>query len=264
MAAGETKHSAVAKGIAYLQRTQGQDGFGLRTATRQRVSAGVLPAISWLFEIFSVVGAGALSQSVGGGVTPCSGCKGQGLKHDCNRSAPRRCRLLLSRDWHLRRALPRALALSPSVAALRRIAERLADVVAPRLPRGIVSSAELPGALAPHVKPGVVHRRAFGRYGYGTPSRAPEWSQRLPAAYPGRAYTRTSHIHTVAISTAGHKQDLARTTGAAIVDMESGLAARVAAENELPFAALRVVADPHDRALPPAAQILLRHDGTPN
>jgi squalene-hopene/tetraprenyl-beta-curcumene cyclase len=27
MAAGETKHPAVVKGIAYLQNTQGQDGF---------------------------------------------------------------------------------------------------------------------------------------------------------------------------------------------------------------------------------------------
>ena len=39
-------------------------------------------------------------------------------------------------------------------------------------------------------------------------------------------------------------------TGAAAVDMESHIAAAYAAEADLPFAALRVISDPADRALP--------------
>ena len=50
-------------------------------------------------------------------------------------------------------------------------------------------------------------------------------------------------------------------TGASAVDMESHVAARLAAEHGLPFAALRAVADPLTRTLPPAALIGLRADG---
>ena len=132
-----------------------------------------------------------------------------------------------------------------------RIAEQLTDVVA-RGCRGIVSFG-IAGGLVPHVKPGVcVVARSIVTDTERHHAHS-EWSQRLLQLIPGAIHADIAHSP-VAISTAGHKQDLARTTGAAIVDMESGLAARVAAENKLPFAALRVVADPHDRALPPAAQ----------
>ena len=110
---------------------------------------------------------------------------------------------------------------------------------------------------------GRLHCWPIGGYRYGPAHAHPEWSQRLLQLVPGALHADIAHSP-VPISTAGHKLELARVTGAAIVDMESGLAARVASENRLPFAALRVVADPHDRALPPAAQIPLRHDGTPN
>jgi hypothetical protein len=46
--------------------------------------------------------------------------------------------------------------------------------------------------------------------------------------------------------------------------MESHIAARVAAENGVPFAACRVVIDPADEELPPAAEVGLREDGRPD
>jgi nucleoside phosphorylase len=46
--------------------------------------------------------------------------------------------------------------------------------------------------------------------------------------------------------------------------MESHIAARVAAEHGLPFAVVRVVIDPADQALPAAAEVGLREDGSPN
>ena len=53
-------------------------------------------------------------------------------------------------------------------------------------------------------------------------------------------------------------------TGGAIVDMESHIAAEYAAERKLPFAALRVVCDPADRALPPLVNEALHPDGKIN
>ncbi len=50
-------------------------------------------------------------------------------------------------------------------------------------------------------------------------------------------------------------------TGALAVDMESHLAAHFAANRGLPFAALRVISDAADRALPKAAQAGMKADG---
>lgn len=51
-------------------------------------------------------------------------------------------------------------------------------------------------------------------------------------------------------------------SGAVALDMESGATARFAARLGVPFAVLRVVCDPAGRALPPAAQVALRADGS--
>ena len=58
------------------------------------------------------------------------------------------------------------------------------------------------------------------------------------------------------------KRMLRELTGAAAVDMESHIAAGVAAAWDLPFAACRVIIDPAHRALPPAALVGQRRDGT--
>ena len=50
-------------------------------------------------------------------------------------------------------------------------------------------------------------------------------------------------------------------TGAAAVDMESHIAASYAAEVGLPFAALRVISDPADRALPALARAAIKPNG---
>jgi hypothetical protein len=58
------------------------------------------------------------------------------------------------------------------------------------------------------------------------------------------------------------KQLLYTQTGAVAVDMESHIAATIAAAHQIPFAASRVIIDPADRPLPPAALVGLRSDGT--
>jgi adenosylhomocysteine nucleosidase len=57
------------------------------------------------------------------------------------------------------------------------------------------------------------------------------------------------------------KEALHQASGAAAADMESHVVARLAAELGLPFAILRVIADPAERALPPAALAGMRIDG---
>lgn len=57
------------------------------------------------------------------------------------------------------------------------------------------------------------------------------------------------------------KTALFAATGAVAVDMESVLVARAARRYGLPFAILRVVADPAHRSLPSAALIAMRPDG---
>jgi adenosylhomocysteine nucleosidase len=57
------------------------------------------------------------------------------------------------------------------------------------------------------------------------------------------------------------KRRLRDQTSAAAIDLESGAVARVAVARGLPFAALRVVCDAADRALPPAALVALNSRG---
>jgi len=57
------------------------------------------------------------------------------------------------------------------------------------------------------------------------------------------------------------KAALRSVTGAAAVDMESHIAAAYAAENDLPFAALRVISDPATRALPALARNAIKPNG---
>lgn len=57
------------------------------------------------------------------------------------------------------------------------------------------------------------------------------------------------------------KAALRSATGAAAVDMESHIAAAYAAEAGLPFAALRVISDPANRALPSLARAAIKPNG---
>jgi adenosylhomocysteine nucleosidase len=60
------------------------------------------------------------------------------------------------------------------------------------------------------------------------------------------------------------KNDLYRASGAAAVDMESHVAAAFARRHGLPFAALRAVCDPAERALPAFAAAALTPEGEPD
>ena len=78
------------------------------------------------------------------------------------------------------------------------------------------------------------------------------WSRRLCDAIEGARYAPIIGVD-APIAEPATKRELHRTTGAAAVDMESHVVARLAAAHGLAFAALRVIVDPVDRAIPPAA-----------
>ena len=62
----------------------------------------------------------------------------------------------------------------------------------------------------------------------------------------------------------GDKRALPVNTGAIAVDMESHVVATVGAAHGLPVAAMRVITDPAERALPSSAVAAMRPNGTTN
>ena len=135
--------------------------------------------------------------------------------------------------------------------------------------RGVLSFG-IAGGLAPHLKPGacVVARSVIAENArYPTDS---EWSRSLLEAVKGRAPRFAARADVSFGDIAGTdelvtstpaKRSLHEKTGAVAVDMESHVAARIAVEHRVPFAAFRVITDPSHRALPPAALVATSADG---
>jgi adenosylhomocysteine nucleosidase len=141
--------------------------------------------------------------------------------------------------------------------------------------RGILSFG-IAGGLAPHLKPGsvVVARNVISEHGRYASNRA--WAQSLidmvRDAADSAGASRLAGLRGVTfediagsdvpLACTDAKRELYQSTGAVAVDMESHVAARIAAEHRVPFAAFRVITDPSDRALPPAALVATRVEGT--
>lgn len=117
--------------------------------------------------------------------------------------------------------------------------------------QGIISFG-IAGGLASYLNPGacivarsvVTSDRRFDTHR--------EWSAKLLATIPGSIHADIAGVE-MPVCNAEEKTKMAIATGAVAVDMESAGAAIAAITNTLPFAALRVVADPYHRKLPPAA-----------
>ena len=113
----------------------------------------------------------------------------------------------------------------------------------------IILSCGIAGALAPTLEPGDVVID-------GDAALLERLGQALPDAHRGGIAGSDTIAATVA-----QKRTLAERTGALAVDMESHVAARVAARHGLGFAALRVISDRAADDLPPAALVGMRPDG---
>ena len=124
---------------------------------------------------------------------------------------------------------------------------------------GIISIG-VGGGLAPSLKPGdcIVGSEVLdGAERFATDG---DWTARLSARLPHAICASVAGVDTIAAGTA-IKAELFRRTGAAIVDTESHIAARLALAQRIPFAVLRVVLDAADSELPPAALVGLGPDG---
>lgn len=142
---------------------------------------------------------------------------------------------------------------------------------APALARGIeaavangvtaIMSFGIAGALDPALRPGTcIVAQAIVHNGVRWPVDA-TWSDAI-ARRPGITALRADIAGVDRVITrVEDKHSLFKTLGAVAVDMESHVAARLAAAHRLPFAVFRVVSDPAWRSLPPAAAIALRADG---
>jgi len=133
-----------------------------------------------------------------------------------------------------------------------------------------VLSFGIAGGLAPHLKPGacIVARSIIAENARYASDNV--WSQSLIEAVQG-GVSRAAGLQDVSfgdiagsdvpVASAHAKRRLHEKTGAVAVDMESHVAARIAVEHRIPFAAFRVITDPSHRALPPAALVATNVDG---
>ena len=116
------------------------------------------------------------------------------------------------------------------------------------------------GGLGQGLKPGtcligseVVHAGELYRADAG-------WTTRLARLAQAATVERVAGVDR-AVSNPVDKRALQAATGAAAADMESHCVAAVASRYGLPFAVVRVIADPVSRKLPPAALAGMRSDG---
>ena len=151
--------------------------------------------------------------------------------------------------------------------------DRLRARLAGRPTEGLraVVSFGIAGGLDPALAPGDVVVAG------AVVSEGPAGAERFPASEPIVAgfRTRLSALGArmvvadlagveAAVMTPEAKAALRTRTGAAAVDMESQAAAAFAAAHGLPFAAIRVVCDPAERALPAFAANALKPNGDPD
>jgi adenosylhomocysteine nucleosidase len=128
--------------------------------------------------------------------------------------------------------------------------------------RGIISFG-IAGGLRPGFAPGTcIVGTNVNFQGQSYPVDA-QWSNRI-AGILSHVECGTVAGTRLAIAEPSDKKALHDATGAISVDMESHVVARIATERGLPFAILRVIADPADQRLPPAAANGLKPDGRPD
>ncbi len=127
---------------------------------------------------------------------------------------------------------------------------------------GIISFG-IAGGLAPDLAAGDCIIASAVRVGRELFAADRNWAQSLLAAIPGAIHAEIAGSDAI-VAHPEDKRRLHRETGAAAVDMESHIAARVALAHDIPFAACRIVIDAAHRKLPHAATVGLREDGKPD
>jgi adenosylhomocysteine nucleosidase len=117
------------------------------------------------------------------------------------------------------------------------------------------------GGISPHLKPGDVIVASSILDAQTTHRTDANWSEKLLVSMPDAHYVPILGVDAPVVDPR-EKKRLADETGAAAVDMESHFVARSAAARGLAFVSIRVIVDPADRSVPPAAIAGMRPDGT--
>jgi len=157
------------------------------------------------------------------------------------------------------------IAAGPGVAVLHGHIPNLRTALEEAINRGCsgIISFGISGGLAPDLAPGAMvvasgvvaaHKR------YPTDR---DWARRLMQALGCAVYADIAGVDAPVVEPAD-KRWLRDATSSVAVDMESHIAAAAAEAHGLPIAACRVIIDPAHRALPSAALVNLRPDGTPD
>jgi len=162
-------------------------------------------------------------------------------------------------------ALEARIALGPGVSVLCNHNSRLVAALEAAVKCGAcgIISFGIAGGLAPDLAAGDWVIAAGVRSGDRRYPTDPAWRQRLIEALPGATHADIAGVHDP-IAEPLQKRQLHLRTGAVAVDMESHIAAELAARHGIPFAAYRVIIDAADCPVPPAAVVGLRQDGTAN
>ena len=116
------------------------------------------------------------------------------------------------------------------------------------------------GGLDPSLRPGVLCIGAGVAHGQEQVDADAAWARRLAAALgiDGAILAGSDSV----VDSVAAKTALRVATGAAAVDMETHIVAREARRRSIPWTAIRAVADPARRALPHAAAVGMRPDGS--
>jgi adenosylhomocysteine nucleosidase len=125
---------------------------------------------------------------------------------------------------------------------------------------GIVSFG-VAGGLAPQLASGAC---VVGTHVVSGSRRLPthrQWSEKLAQTIPGAISGGLVGV-SAPVAHPSAKRELFDKTGAIAVDMESHIVASVGLAEDVPFAAIRVITDPAQRALPPSAIAAMRPNGT--
>lgn len=157
------------------------------------------------------------------------------------------------------------VAAGPGIVVLCGTAQRYIDQLEAAVEAGSsgIISIGIAGGLVPGLAPGDwVVASGVVTEGVRIPTDN-RWSQRLLQALPSAVHADISGVDAPVVARAD-KCALHESTGTVAVDMESHIAAKIAARHGVPFVACRVIIDPAERTLPPAALVGMRADGRPD